>query len=133
MMSDYQSGNVSVDRAFARFGSKSFAINKITSVDVRSSEKPGAKGFYFFWGVAILFALSGIAQVVQLQNGVLPLLMALFCGFFGYLSYLKRRAVITYRLFLHTAGSEAQAYETKNEREITSLRTALESAMAQSS
>jgi len=32
----YERGDISVDDNFARFGTKSYAINKINSVDVRS-------------------------------------------------------------------------------------------------
>ena len=46
-METYQRGHVTVDDNFARFGSKSYAINKITSVDVRMHEK--RRSGWFIW------------------------------------------------------------------------------------
>lgn len=125
----FDSGAVSVDEKFARFGSKSFAINKITSVDVRSETKPASKGYLGLWAVS---ALCVIGAVQASEGQFFLLLVAAVAGYFGWVSYKKSEEVTTYRLFVVTAGSEAQAYETTDGIEIAALRTALEDAMAAS-
>lgn len=119
--------SVEVDAKFARFGSKSFAINKITSVDVRKRVQPPRQGWILLGGLAafMLMAWVGSREFVWL-------LIALVLGGLSYKAWRTSAAVTTYRLYLVTAGSEAQAYETDSLDEITRLRDAIEEAMAAS-
>src|SRR3546814_18164972 len=59
----FQQGTISVDERFARFGEKSYAINKITSVAVRSETKKGSRAFLAWWLIALMFAVSAIANL----------------------------------------------------------------------
>src|SRR3546814_12425216 len=64
----FQQGTISVDDRFARFGDKSYAINKITSVEVRSETKKGSSAFLAWWLIALPFALSAIATLSALST-----------------------------------------------------------------
>ena len=124
----FEMGNVTVDDRFARFGAKSFAINKINSVEVRSSTKRGSKGYVLWWGIA---ALSALVAIGAQAAGVFIVLAALL-AFVGWRSWLRRRDVITYGLFLVTSSSEAQAFTSRDADEVRQLRSAIEDAMARS-
>lgn len=123
----FEKGNISVDDRFARFGGKSFAINKINSVEVRGETKSGSKGYFLFWLLTAIFVLSAIAQ----QTGV-PIVIAAVFGGLGWLSWRRRHPITTYRLFLVTSSSEAQAFQTNEAGEVNQLRDAIEDAMARS-
>lgn len=125
----FQDGGVSVDDRFARFGAKSFAINKINSVEVRRTTKHGGKGYIAFWAIAVMFA----GTAFSVKDMTFNLVLAAICLGFGYLSWTKRHDVHTYRLFLVTSSAEAQAFETNDQRQIFELRQAIEEAMAKSS
>lgn len=112
-MTSYQKGDISVDRDFARLGSKSYAINKINTVDVR--ERPAKQstavsvlivGLLCFW----LNSWLGIAVVAL---GI----------------YLWAKAKPSYRLFLMTSSNDVQAYESNDRSEVMELRYAIEGAM----
>ena len=57
------------------------------------------------------------------------IIFATVLGFLGLISFLRRKRVTTYRLFLVVSSAEAAAFETKDQSEITQLRGALERAM----
>src|SRR3546814_18008537 len=59
----FQQGTISVDERFARFGEKSYAINKITFVEVRSETKKGSSAFLAWWLIALTFAVRAIATL----------------------------------------------------------------------
>jgi hypothetical protein len=121
---------VSVDDKFARFGSKSFAINKITSIDVRSEVTPADTSWK---GLAAVAGLLIIVAIFNLQMAPLCVLIALVVGYFAWLGYKKSMIKTVHRLFVVTSGSEVQAYETSDGNEIGDLRSALEDAMSASS
>jgi hypothetical protein len=117
----YQRGNISVDRDFARFGAKSYAINKINTVEVREEPaKLGASYVLGFLGIIILLPNMGDFSL----TGVLVAL-----GFCAAAYFVWHNARPTYRLFLMTSSSEVQAYESQDRQEITGLRDAVEAAM----
>ena len=130
MLAAFQSGVVSVDDKFARFGSKSFAINKITSVDVRSEVTPADTKWK---GLAALSGLLIIIAVTNLQIAPLCVLIALVLGYFAWVGYKNSMIKTMHRLFVVTSGSEVQAYETADGNEIADLREAIENAMSASS
>ena len=119
---------VSVDDRFARFGSKSFAINKVTSVDVRSRRKTGSRAYIFWWGIGAIIIFVAVVYG-PLFNIVLAALPALP----GWLSWRHRHPTYTYTLVLVTAGNEAQAFVTKDRDEVMKLRSKIEEAMSRSS
>ncbi|MBD8699284.1 hypothetical protein IFT54_05570 [Sphingomonas sp. CFBP 13714] len=129
-MVEFQSGVVSVDNKFARFGSKSFAVNKITSVDVRSEVTPADTKWK---GLAALAALLVIVAVTNLQIAPLCVLIALVLAYFAWVGFKKSKIKTVHRLFVVTSGSEVQAYETSDGNEIGDLREAIENAMIASS
>src|SRR4051794_13571820 len=102
---------VSVDRDFARFGSKSFAINKINTVEVKS-RCPHSQNAFFGWGligIICLFLFAGGEKSSGVSGGTVFAL--LLCAFFGYLAYRawKRSKIVEYQLFLVTSSGAVQA------------------------
>lgn len=113
---------VSVDNDFARFGAKSYAINKITSVEIREVKAANAGCMASLLGVAA--ALSLVIAI-----GFPPfLIFALAFGFGAYAAWKKAKR-ITYQLFLITAASEQQAFESFNRDDVYGLRDQVEAAM----
>jgi hypothetical protein len=121
----YQNGDVSIDQHFARFGSKSFAINKINSVEVRTHVKSGTIGWLFFWLFGLLSFIAGVKE----SNGA-GIVLGLILGALGYLSFRGHRETRIHRLYLMTSSSEAQAFETTSSDEVSALRSAIERAIA---
>jgi len=122
---------VSVDRDFARFGAKSYAINKINSVEVRE-RRPFGQGAMFVWGLLAL--MCGLSFLGQLSDGLTGAgLFTLILGtLFGYLAYRSwlRSKIVEYQLFLMTSSSEAQAISSRDGSMIGRLRDRIERAMA---
>lgn len=123
----FEQGDVRVDDSFARFGGKSFAINKINSVEVRSETKPGS-GTYVLWAIIALALL--VAAVMQRSLGWF--VFAALSAFFAWRSWERKQPTTTYRLFLVTSSSEAQAFETTDADQVEMLRGAIEDAMERS-
>lgn len=125
-----ESTRVSVDGDFARFGNKSYAINKINSVEVRA-HKPYGHSAMLVWGLlALICALSGLAQLGESSGGALFTLgLAALFGFLAYKAWEKSQ-IIEYQLFLMTSSSEAQAFVSRNGSEVQALRDRIESAMS---
>jgi hypothetical protein len=124
---------VSVDQNFARFGSKSYAINKINSVEVRKHQPHGLAGVIICAGLAIILLGNGLGQLTSADGE--PSTSIIIGVIFGGLAWLfaKRHQIVDYQLFLMTSSSEAQAFQSRNEQEVTQLRSAIEGAMAASS
>jgi glucose-6-phosphate dehydrogenase assembly protein OpcA len=120
--------NFSVDRDFVRVGDKSYAINKINSVEVRSEKKKGSTAYLALWAVAAAALLMGIqAGAAAAAVGVC---IALFCGIAGYGSFGRRIPTMSYTLYLVTSSSEAAAVTTTNRGEIDRVRSEIEGAIA---
>lgn len=120
----YERGNITVDENFARFGSKSFAIDKVNSVEVRR-QKVGNP-----WAVvATVIALVCLLIVLPDPGGspvaLILLLVFGFAAFYGYKNPPKDK-IHLYRI---TSSSEAQAFESTNGDEVLDLRDAIENAM----
>lgn len=120
---------ISIDRNFVRFGTKSYATNKINSVDVRQS-KPHGKGMFLLF--SILAAFSLLSALGSLSRGneapVGALLLAALFAVIAYGAY-QRSKIILYHLFLMTSSSETQAFSSQSDEEIRHLRTEIEQAM----
>ena len=116
--------NVSVDRYFAHFGGKTFAINKINSVEVRTRQPHGG-GPMLAWGCIAILALATTGGGLGASGYVI----AAVAGFFAYRAW-ARMQVVEYQLFLMTSSSEAQAIASNDRKLISDLRDRIESAMA---
>ncbi|MFC0206414.1 DUF6232 family protein [Novosphingobium soli] len=120
----YQQGNVSVDSNFARFGSKSYAIDKINSVDVRVETKQGC-----LWGA--LAVISVFCFFGAIGAGTIGAWVAfLFFAGLTVLAYMKRPKPV-YHLMLATSSGEVQATNAGDREAIGELRAAIETAMTQ--
>ncbi|QCB39179.1 hypothetical protein E5554_15915 [Sphingobium sp. PAMC28499] len=126
----YKDGDISVDEHFARFGKKSYAINKINSVEVRETVKKGSQAYVLWWLLMALFFFSayGSAPVAQESAATFALIGAFF-AFIGWRSFSKRHPTPLYHLYLMTSSSEAQALTTTDESVIDKLRNEIEWAM----
>lgn len=131
-MEVYQRGHVTVDDNFARFGSKSYAINKITSVDVRTHEKRSAAWLIFgiVGGLLLLAGLGGLQGPEASQ--AIPFLV--IGGLFMIPAVMMYRSRISrsYELMLATAAGEVQATTAVDGEAIQELRDAIESRVARS-
>ena len=121
---------VSVDRDFARFGSKAYAINKINTVDV-TAKRPHSQNAFFGWGLLAVFCLLVFAggEKSGVNNG---LAVGLFlCALFGFLAYRawKRSKIIEYYLMLVTSSHSVQAIKSQDSAYIEDLRDRIERAM----
>lgn len=118
----YENGNISVDSHFARFGSKSYAIDKVNSVDIREEKKQGS-----LW-----MALAGLGALLFLaalgSGDVSTWIVCLVVSGLAVLAYIKRPQPV-YHLMLATSSGEVQATNTGNRETIMELRAAIEMAM----
>ena len=123
--------SVRVDRDFARFGSKAYAINKINTVDV-TAKRPHSQNAFFGWGLLALISLLGFAggEKNGVNNGVAVGL--LLCAVFGFLSYRawRRSKIIEYHLMLVTSSHSVQAIKSRDSAFIQDVRDRIERAMA---
>jgi len=132
--------SISVDRDFARFGSKSFAINKINTVEVKVRH-PHSQNAFFLWGLLALGSLLIFAggsqstgntgqQAASGSSGTIAGL--LLCAFFGFLGYRawKRSKIVEYQLLLVTSSQAVQALKSEDGTLIDGLRDRIERAMA---
>ncbi len=122
--------NITVDNDFARFGSKSYAINKINTVEVRE-RKPHDRALAFIFGAVGALCLIGAIQkinVLDVGSAVTYLAFTLLLGWAAYWAW-KRAEIIEYQLFLMTSSSSTQAYISRDGEEVMNLRDSIESAM----
>lgn len=115
--------SVTVDRDFARFGNKTYAINKINSVEVRARHPYGSAGTLICGLIAIICFFSAIGG-----GGGSAFVLGLIFGALAVWSW-RRSKVVEYRLFLMTSSSEAQAIVSRDGAMIDRLRTRIEKAM----
>jgi Family of unknown function (DUF6232) len=122
---------VSVDRDFARFGSKSFAINKINTVDVKARH-PHSQNSFFGWGllsVICLLILVGGGQGAGSGGPAAALFISVVCGALAFRAW-KRSKVVEYQLFLVTSSQAVQAIKSEDPEMIHGLRDRIERAIA---
>ena len=109
---------VSVDSDFARFGSKTYAINKINSIEVR-------RRYPYGQGAILLFALLAIACLL---GGAATFVLVIIFGGLAVWAW-RRSRIVEYQLFLMTSSSEAQAIASRDGDMIDRLRDRIERAM----
>lgn len=121
---------ISVDAHFARFGDKSYAIDKINSVEVRQ-HKPHSRFPVFLFAFLTLTFLLPFLTTLFTKPGDAPVI-GLFALLFAALTVWadRRSKIIDYQLFLMTSSSEAQAFFSRDRDAVTHLRTAIEQAMS---
>ncbi len=119
----YEQGVVTVDNDFARFGTKSYATNKINTVEVRV-QAPNSRIWIWIWGAIAAFIAVGSVANYSLTAIIFALLFAGLAlrAFFR----AKKRL---YQLYVMTSSSEAQAFQSENADEVIALREAIERAM----
>lgn len=121
---------ISVDAHFARFGGKSYAIDKINTVEVRQ-HKPHGKGpvvLFAFLATCSFFPFLGALIQEPAQAPAVGLFFLLFVALTIWAN--RRSKIIDYQLFLMTSSSEAQAYFSRDREEVTRLRDTIERAMS---
>ena len=127
----YREGDVSVDRDFARFGSKSYAIGQINSVEVQEEVAPRPILPLLALVIGAFILLAGLGGASVDVGKAMPTLI--FGGAIVAWSVwrLRRPRLSTFRLMLRTSSQEGQAYETKDASIIGELRTAIEQAIVE--
>lgn len=123
-------GVVEVDDKFARFGSKSYAINKINSLDIRVA-KPYGVGAIWLWSLlALICLLSFLGSLAGTEGPSFGgLIFGAIFSFLAYRAWLSSK-IREYQLFLMTSSSEAQAFVSRDQHEVMRLRESIERAMA---
>jgi hypothetical protein len=123
----YEQDGITVDDRFVRFGSKSYAINKINSVDVRTKKVPGSSAYILLWPIAFILILGG-AGTGSWETAGFGVVLAIA----GWFAWTKRHPTFLHQLYLVTSSNEAQAFETADDDVIARLRGAIEEAMSRS-
>lgn len=124
--------SVTVDRDFARFGSKSFAVNKINTVDVRYRYPYGSAAAVICGMLALFLGVAALGSLGAGGTAAAAVISAVLSALFGYLAYRawQRSKIKEYQLFLMTSSSEAQALTSRDVDFIYQLRERIELAMA---
>lgn len=124
--------SVNVDDDFARFGSKSYAINKINSVDVRSHKPYSATGYILGGFVTLALVLTIVGQASEPSASSGPTINIVFfavgAAAFTWWSY-RRSKIVEYKLYLTTSSQEAQAFVSRDREAVLGLRAEIERAM----
>ncbi|MGA1798668.1 DUF6232 family protein [Sphingomonas sp. 4RDLI-65] len=125
-----QTINITVDKDFARFGSKSYAINKINTVEVRVRQPHGIGGAVICGIIALVLFLGAIGNGLNAGGGSAgtSIVGAVIFAALAYWSW-TRTKIREYQLFLMTSSSSTQAYTSNDEYEVMNLRDSIESAM----
>lgn len=120
----FSNGQVSVDRNFVRVGSKSYAVDKIGSIDIRTRHVPPNRKYLLLWIGAVFAFLAGI-------NPLRWDLMALAAFLFGagYVVHREAKSKHFHSIVLLTTAGEAVAFESSDIEEIADIRDAIEAAM----
>lgn len=129
-MDIYQRDQVTVDENFARFGSKSYAINKITSVDVHVHETR-RNGWLFAAIFGAIMLLAGLSSLGIPDNDppFMSFGIAIVCGVFAVTGY-RNRLSRHFELMLATAAGEVQATRSPDGDAIQELREVIERRVA---
>lgn len=121
----------SVDDDFVRVGAKSYAINKINSVEVREKTIKGQRGYVLLWLGAAFVALMWLGSLgLEDGNSAVLLIIAVGFAFWGWSRFRRRANTTEYALLLVTSSGEAQAVSTTDAGEIDEIRSRIEAAMA---
>lgn len=111
---------VSIDADFARIGAKSYAINKINSVEIKT-RYPNSR-------TLPLIAAFGIVIALLSKSFTAAVLLAALAAWLWW-----RSRIVEYQLYLTTSSAEIAALKSADLDFITGLRNKIESAMARAS
>jgi hypothetical protein len=114
----YKSPDVVVDRDFARFGSKSYAIDKITSTDVKTTHP------YSGCGIALL-----LVALFCLFLAIGGFKAGIFMGLAGGAAAIWLMTRESFSLLIVTSASELSAYQATDKELIFTIKEAVEDAM----
>lgn len=124
---------VSIDRDFARFGNKSFAISKINTVEVKAQFPHGRNGV-MLWGLLCTIALLSAAGSAENQspNSSGAVVGLAFAALFAWLTCRawSRSNIVEYQLLLVTSSQSVQAIKSPDRAFIEGVRTQIERAVA---
>lgn len=121
-MADTSYDDAFVDGRFVRVGAKSYAVDKITSVEVRTGEQqPNKKG-------ATLLAIAGLIAVFAAIQAPVLLVLATGVGLLANRAY-KVELPRQHRVILMLASQEAAALETTDRTRALGFRDEIERAM----
>lgn len=125
----YQNGDIAIDDDFARFGSKSYAIDKINSVEVRVKARRGGCGGFvvLFFGIVFLIASLGMLATTP-PGGTVGLVFTGLILWWGWRA-IQASKLTDHTLVLTTNSGEAQATQGTDGEEIDKMRVAVEAAM----
>lgn len=112
----------SIDRNFVRVSVKSYAINKINLVAVRTATQKGSLAYISFWIIAGLFTLGMIAGIMSGKVAFGVFALTSICAFLGELSYAPRTDTNANSLLLVTTSGSVTAVTTTVRDEIVSIR-----------
>jgi len=117
---------VKIDDDFVRFGSKSYAVSKITSIEVREYRPHDVRGAILFGCLAFVFL------TLTVMAGAGMLILAAICGALAAFFW-ARSQYREYQLFLMTSSSEVQAFASQSEDEVLALQDKIEAAIVRRS
>ena len=117
----YEKNDIKITNLRAVFGSKTYAINSITSVEAKSENKTGCAPAGLFIG-GLFIAVFGYAGD---GNGLL--VFGLILAFMGLGVLLTAKA--TYIVQIASASGEIKAFTSKNKTDIDPIVTALNDAI----
>jgi hypothetical protein len=121
---------ITVDKDFARFGSKSYAINKINTVEVRERKPHGIGGAIICGVIALVLFFGAVGNGLNStgEGAGTAIVAAIIFGGLAYWAW-KQSKIVEYQLFLMTSSSSTQAYTSRDGDEVMNLRDSIESAM----
>lgn len=121
---------VTVDRDFVRSGSKSYAVNKINTVEVRQRRPYGAYNWIVWAVIASVFLYYTYDTAHKIDLGLAwPLFLAALVYWFAFRSW-KRAKIVEYDLYLVTSSGAVQATKSRDSQAIFALRERIEKAIS---
>lgn len=127
----YRNGYISIDTSFARFGSKSYAIDKINSVEIRAQKRPGGCSGIIMLLLGVALAIAGVGALIghDAKSAATGLIIGIVLIVWA-LRIQRSSRIVDYTLVLTTSSAEAQAIRTTDRDEVEQVRDAIETAMA---
>jgi len=118
---------VKIDDDFVRFGSKSYAVSKINSIEVREHRPYDVTPSFFLAAITIFFGILALAGLASGGSG-LAFLGCLIAGVATVILWLRAQ-YREFQLFLMTSSSEVQAFVSQSEEEVLALQDEIEAAI----
>lgn len=126
----FDDGNVRISRHLAAFGSQSYVIDKINSVEVREEKKKSSRAWVWFTVIAIIIGFAVVIDAILSERTSLGLWIFFLGAVFIAVVLYDLRPKPVYHLVLETSSGEVQATSTGDRDAIVELRQAIETAKA---